>query len=103
MRIAREAVERRSADKKVWGIIAPPKTHHDVRVFGLPAFIEATLKLGLNYLNYHGSDAQSQMPTGLKIMWTISYLSTRFNSCVQSRRLPLMSEFADRHPEAALN
>jgi len=45
-----------------------------VRVFGLKAFIECVLKIGIAYLSFHGSAVQSELPNHSKVMWLMSYM-----------------------------
>merc|ERR1711871_1465469 len=46
-----------------------------VRIFGVKAFIESVLKIGLSYLSFHGTPEQSELPTQTKLMWLVTYMN----------------------------
>jgi hypothetical protein len=49
-----------------------------VRVFGLKAFIESCLKIGMGFLSFHGTPEQSELPTQAKVVWFMTYLNWQF-------------------------
>lgn len=50
-----------------------------VRIFGYKAFTECILKIGLSHLSFHGTGAQSELPSYTKALWLIAFLSWQFN------------------------
>jgi len=50
------------------------KTH----VFGLQAFVECLLKVGLTHLSYHGNSAQAEQPSFVKGMWMLLHMHSHF-------------------------
>merc|ERR1719287_201972 len=48
-----------------------PEYYH---LFGVHAFMEATLRLMFTYLSFYGNDAQMGMSSYCKVVWSFSYL-----------------------------
>ena len=77
----------------------PPKLIRDVRVFCIPAFIEVIMKIGFYYQNNHSEDGLAALPAGLKALWMVSYLATRFETIVANQRLSMLKSFSRDHHE----
>jgi len=50
------------------------------RVFGPVAFMECMLKIGLEHLSYHGNGTQQALPTSLKLLWLLAFLTWSFEA-----------------------
>merc|ERR1719436_1940523 len=78
--LRKQAKEKREAKNPFLAKAAAGSTGDEqiVHVFGVKAFTECLLKIGIGYLSFHGSVEQSELPTHAKVMWLLSYLSWRF-------------------------
>jgi len=98
-----EAMDRKhrilKSRERRWTLCSPKIQLSEVRVFSVPAFMEVLCKMGINYLNLHGSDEQAKMSSGLKVIWTVSYLAAKFNAKVGSQRDKVMAERAKWRPK----
>merc|ERR1719446_855181 len=81
-------------------LMAPPKTRHDVRVFSIRSFMEVLMKVGLNYLNFHGTDHQARLPSGTKAIWIIEYIAAKFEQLVETKRPALVARFPAKQGNA---
>jgi len=59
--------------------LLPPDGNTIVRVFGLKAFIESLLKIGLGYLSFHGTPEQSELPTQAKVVFLMTFLNWKLS------------------------
>jgi hypothetical protein len=50
-----------------------------VRIFGLKAFIESLLKIGIGYMSFHGTPEQSELPTQAKVVWMMTFVNWQFS------------------------
>merc|ERR1719331_1292959 len=98
LKYAEEAMTQRRKQQQEWVMLQPPMTRRDIRVFCVPTFVEACLKIGLNFLNFHATDAQSRLPTSMKVLWLISFISSRFEKNVL-KRPEMIGEFYAKHPK----
>jgi len=72
--------------------VASRETEQVMRVFGVKAFIESVLKIGLGYLTFHGTSIQSDLPLYTKLIWLLTYLNWQF----ERRRMEMKVTMAFR-------
>merc|ERR1712176_945770 len=72
--------------------VASRETEQIIRIFGVKAFIESLLKIGLGYLTFHGTALQSDLPVYTKLIWLLTYLSWQF----QRRKMEMKVTLAFR-------
>jgi len=89
-----EDIKNRPKAAGTWGITQQAEYEESIRVFCVPSFMETILRIGVNYLNFHGTDAQSKLSTGLKVLWTIEYIASRFETYVKDKRPGLVEQFS---------
>merc|ERR1719311_1935365 len=77
-------------------ILTEPQTRHDVRVFSIRSLTEVLIKVGLNYLNFHGSEHQARLPSGMKAVWILEYMAAKFEKPVEAKRPALVARFPAR-------
>eukprot|EP00435_Cladocopium_sp_Y103_P037971 s1987_g10.t1 len=53
------------------------------KVFGPVAFMECMVKIGLEYLSYHGNLTQQALPAYQKLVWLFAFLTWSFDSAQQ--------------------
>jgi Ca2+-binding EF-hand superfamily protein len=100
IRVCKRAIEHHyGSGKQVWSVVKKANQRRDVRVFGPSAFLEAIMKIGLNYLNFHGSDTQARLHSSQKVLWTIGYVAVRFEKYAHTRQ-KYLDLFYRKHPEA---
>eukprot|EP00930_Biecheleria_cincta_P039143 TRINITY_DN2692_c0_g1_i2.p1 TRINITY_DN2692_c0_g1~~TRINITY_DN2692_c0_g1_i2.p1 ORF type:complete len:1287 (+),score=310.23 TRINITY_DN2692_c0_g1_i2:39-3899(+) len=75
-----------------------------VGVFGIKAFIECVLKIGLSFLCFHGSPEQSLLPVEAKVVWLVTYLQWQISEGEHCEDLPISrnQEFLDQKLTTAL-
>mmetsp|Transcript_15522 Transcript_15522/g.35505 ORF Transcript_15522/g.35505 Transcript_15522/m.35505 type:complete len:1222 (-) Transcript_15522:45-3710(-) len=55
-------------------------------IFGVKAFTESLLKVGLGYLTFHGTESQAALPPHLKVAWLLGCLNLSFTGHVEQRQ-----------------
>jgi hypothetical protein len=58
-----------------------------VRIFGVKAFVECVLKIGIGYLSFHGTVAQSEMRAQPKVIWILTFLHSAFSKHCMSNKI----------------
>jgi len=69
-------------------------------LFGLKAFVECLLKIGIGYLSFHGSAEQSQLPIHSKVIWLLSYLGSRLEGHKNGTADPRDSRWMHKDPQS---
>jgi len=68
-------------------------------LFGLKAFVECLLKIGVGYLSFHGSAEQSQLPIHSKVIWLLSYLGSKLDGHKNGTADPRDSRWINNDPQ----
>ncbi|CAJ1335275.1 unnamed protein product [Effrenium voratum] len=58
------------------------------KIFGPVAFMESMLKIGLEYLSYHGNATQQALPSSQKLVWLLAFLTWSFEANKQRANRP---------------
>ncbi|CAK9038940.1 Hypothetical protein SCF082_LOCUS22842 [Durusdinium trenchii] len=53
------------------------------KIFGPVAFMESMMKIGLEYLSYHGNPTQQALPSAQKLIWLFAFLTWSFDAAIQ--------------------
>ncbi|CAJ1335542.1 unnamed protein product, partial [Effrenium voratum] len=54
--------------------------NYKVACFGLKAFIESILRIGLGHLSFHGTPEQSTLPALTKALWVLTHLQSQLSA-----------------------